>query len=105
MVLRVKPTPTLFPTNSLYTPMENTPLHSISSVFHPWGMWWRPRCYTDQLEEAIGFLRRNNYEDKHFKNGDGFVKALGEKAHKKEIVIIFLTKSFLAGTILEKYGT
>ncbi len=31
------PTPTLFPTNSLYTPMDNTPLHSISSVRHPWG--------------------------------------------------------------------
>ncbi len=37
MVLRVKPTPTWFPTNSLYTPMDNTPLHSISSVCHPWG--------------------------------------------------------------------
>ncbi len=36
MVLRVKPTPTRFPTNSLYTPMGNTPLHSISSVCHPW---------------------------------------------------------------------
>ncbi len=32
MLLRVKPTPTRFPTNSLYTPMDNTPLHSISSV-------------------------------------------------------------------------
>ncbi len=31
MVLRVKPTPTRFPTNSLYTPMDNTPLHSKSS--------------------------------------------------------------------------
>ncbi len=29
MVLRVKPTPTRFPTNSLYTPMDNTPLHSM----------------------------------------------------------------------------
>ncbi len=35
MVLRVKPTPTRFPTNSLYTPMDNIPLHSISSVCHP----------------------------------------------------------------------
>ncbi len=42
--------------------------------------------------------------DKHFKNEHGFFYALGEKDHKKEIVIIFLTKSFLAGTILEKYG-
>ncbi len=32
MVLRVKPTPTRLPTDSLYTPMDNTPLHSISSV-------------------------------------------------------------------------
>ncbi len=31
MVLQVKPTPTQFQTNSLYTPMDNTPLHSISS--------------------------------------------------------------------------
>ncbi len=29
MVLRIKHTPTLLPTNSLYTPMDNTPLHSI----------------------------------------------------------------------------
>ncbi len=28
MVLRVKFTPTRFPTNSLFTPMDNTPLHS-----------------------------------------------------------------------------
>ncbi len=37
MVLRVKPTSTRFPTNSLYTPMDNTPMHSITSVCHPWG--------------------------------------------------------------------
>ncbi len=37
MVLRVKPTPTRFLINSLYTPMDNTPLHSISSVCNPWG--------------------------------------------------------------------
>ncbi len=41
MVLRVKPTPTRLSTNSLYTPMDNTPLHSISSVCHPWGNCWR----------------------------------------------------------------
>ncbi len=27
MVLRVKPTPTRFPTNSIYTPMDSTPSH------------------------------------------------------------------------------
>ncbi len=32
MVLRVKPTPTRFPNSSLYTPMDCTLLHSISSV-------------------------------------------------------------------------
>ncbi len=37
MVLRVKPTPTRFPTNNLYSPTDNTPLYSISSVCHPWG--------------------------------------------------------------------
>ncbi len=36
MVLRVKPKPTRSPTNSLYTPMDNTNLHSISSV--KWGL-------------------------------------------------------------------
>ncbi len=34
---RVKPTTTRFPTNSLYAPMDNTPLHPIPSVCHPWG--------------------------------------------------------------------
>ncbi len=43
MVLRVKPTPTWFPTNSFYTPVDNTLLHSISSVCHPWGNGWRTR--------------------------------------------------------------
>ncbi len=37
MVLRVKATPTRFSTNSAYTPMDNAPLDSISSVCHPWG--------------------------------------------------------------------
>ncbi len=37
MVLRVKPTPARFLTNSLYTPMDNTPLHSMSRMCHPWG--------------------------------------------------------------------
>ncbi len=37
MVLQVRPTSTRFPANSLYTPMDYTPLHSISSVCHPSG--------------------------------------------------------------------
>ncbi len=37
MVLRVRPTPTRFLTNSLYTPVDNTPMHSKTSVCHPWG--------------------------------------------------------------------
>ncbi len=32
MVLRVRPTPAQFPTSILYTPVDNTPLHSIPSV-------------------------------------------------------------------------
>ncbi len=36
MVLLVKPTLTRFPTNSLYAPVDNTPLHSIPSVCHQW---------------------------------------------------------------------
>ncbi len=35
MVLRVKPMPSRLPINSLYTPVDNTLLHSISSVCHP----------------------------------------------------------------------
>ncbi len=27
MVFQVKPTPSRFPTNTLYTPIDNTPLH------------------------------------------------------------------------------
>ncbi len=34
IVLRVRPTSTRFPTNSLYTPMDNTLLHSISRMCH-----------------------------------------------------------------------
>ncbi len=41
MVLRVRPTPTLFLTNSLFTPMDDTPLHSLPGVLHPWGDSWR----------------------------------------------------------------
>ncbi len=36
MVLRVKLTPIRFPTNSPYTLMDDTPLHSIPSVGRPW---------------------------------------------------------------------
>ncbi len=52
MVLRVRPTPTRFPTNSLYTPMDNTPLHSRSSVCHPWGnSCRRPHsCYRERSQ-------------------------------------------------------
>ncbi len=38
MVLRVRFTPTGFPTNSLYISMDNTVLQSTSSMCHPWGM-------------------------------------------------------------------
>ncbi len=37
MVLRVKRTPTRFPTNSLYISMGSTLLHSMPNVCHPWG--------------------------------------------------------------------
>ncbi len=33
MVLRVRPTPTQFPTNNT---LDNTPLHSISRMCHQW---------------------------------------------------------------------
>ncbi len=48
---RVKPTPTRFPTNSRSTPMDNTPLHSISSVCHPWRRSW---CYC--LLESMSWM-------------------------------------------------
>ncbi len=37
MALWIRHTHTRFPTNSLYTPMDNTPLQSISSVCHRGG--------------------------------------------------------------------
>ncbi len=37
MVLRVKPAPTRFTTNRLYTPMDSIPLHSLLNVCCPWG--------------------------------------------------------------------
>ncbi len=49
MVLLVKPTPTRFLTDSLYTPMDNTPLHSIRSACHPWGGQLSSRIYIDDL--------------------------------------------------------
>ncbi len=30
------PTPARFPTNSLYTPMDNTTVYSIPRLCHPW---------------------------------------------------------------------
>ncbi len=38
MALRVRPTLTQLPNNIIYTPMDSTPLHSLSSVCHPWGV-------------------------------------------------------------------
>ncbi len=38
MVLRGRPTLTRFPTNSRYTPVDNTPLHSIARMSYPWGI-------------------------------------------------------------------
>ncbi len=36
MVLQVRPTPNQFPISILYTLVDNTRLHSIPSVCHPW---------------------------------------------------------------------
>ncbi len=68
-VLRVKPTPTRFPANSLYTPMDNTPLHSISSVCHPWGKrcvlrWCKPSWQHYELTVPLlsQLIERVNYD-------------------------------------------
>ncbi len=37
ILVRVKHAPTRFPAKNPYTPMAHTALHSISSVYHPWG--------------------------------------------------------------------
>ncbi len=50
MVPRVKSPPTRFPTNSLYNPMGNTHLHSISSVYHPCVV---PVVFSDMLQFSI----------------------------------------------------
>ncbi len=74
MVLSVTPTPTRSTTNSLYTPMDSTPLHSISSVCHPWGVSvvavpstapkksaWLPHLIGDKAPPAT----RDTYEVAH----------------------------------------
>ncbi len=72
MVLQVTPTPTRFPTSSLYTPMDKTPLHFISSVCHSCGgvlrLWELPTKGQDSAahwyweraaaRERIMFTRR-----------------------------------------------
>ncbi len=43
MVLRVKPTPTRFPSNSLYTPMDNvcsSALYSEANIWHAYLVHW-----------------------------------------------------------------
>ncbi len=59
-VLSFTGTPTRFPTNSLYTPMGNIPLYSISSVCHPWSR----RCCKllgASCIERSGYLEINNF--------------------------------------------
>ncbi len=55
MVLRVKPTPTRFPTNSLYTAVDITPLHSILSVCQP-GCTPPQRVSPRPIRHAVGPL-------------------------------------------------
>ncbi len=43
MALRVKPTPTRPPANSLSAPMDDTALHSILSLCHPLGSRCDPK--------------------------------------------------------------
>ncbi len=66
-VLQVMPTPTRFPTNSLYTPMDNTSLHSIPSVRHPWG-WMlfriRARSLVSRRVRLANFLKGSVYRTK-----------------------------------------
>ncbi len=51
MVLRLEPTPTRFLTNSLYTPMNNTPLNSTPSVCRSWtGVQWPNRHHERGIE-------------------------------------------------------
>ncbi len=59
MVLRVTPTLTRFPTNSLYTPMDNTPLHYISSMRHRSLLCtaeYTPLLFPSQLAFLVSFL-------------------------------------------------
>ncbi len=58
MIFRVRPTPTRFPTNSLYTPIDNTTLHSISSVCHPWG---RSSCTHTEDLRPLSLLKVPSY--------------------------------------------
>ncbi len=57
MVLRIMPTSTRFPTNSLYTPLDNTPLHSMSCVCHLWGQVVTVSVRLQELKKNVWLLR------------------------------------------------
>ncbi len=64
MVLRVKHTPARLPTNSLCTSMDNTPLHSISRVCHPYvlAFWYRSQSSTDSPHRSAGWCSSHSGE-------------------------------------------
>ncbi len=82
MVLRVKPIPTRLPTNSLYTPMDNIPLHSKSSVRHPWGNYGH---YTTHL--GWGLQTR-------FQKGKLSCQRLAVYFHAKKLLYLSFEKTF-----------
>ncbi len=56
MVLRVRSTPTRFPTNILSTPVDSTPLHSIPSVWCPRGklrLWGGGCCGNNRVTSFV----------------------------------------------------
>ncbi len=71
MELLVRPAPTRFSTNSRYTPIDNTPLHFMSSMCHPWGC-----CYSTVVAQ-FGICIEHRAERPEFvnilRNADGLV--------------------------------
>ncbi len=62
MAFRIMLTPTRFPTNLLYIPVNNTPLHYLPSMWRPWGTrcsWTMPEHSSRCTRKALmGFVLR-----------------------------------------------
>ncbi len=96
MLLRVRPTPTRPPINTLYTPVDSAALHSILIVWRPWGngcccLGIAPRA--KMLKESAWQLRLNLVTRLHLPH------AMAMKLHvrKSNVVILILETAVTVG--------